>query len=90
MLRILLVVLFGSIATGAAAASVLVSPWSWPAAAPLLLLATVALDDLVQRRHSILWNYPLLGHLRFALEALRPELQQYCIERKLRRPSLRP
>ncbi|MFD4736823.1 FMN-binding glutamate synthase family protein [Streptomyces virginiae] len=45
------------------------------------VLAAVAVHDLVQRRHSILRNYPLLGHLRFALEALRPEIQQYFIER---------
>ncbi|MEY9855601.1 hypothetical protein ABH935_001205 [Catenulispora sp. GAS73] len=37
--------------------------------------------DLVQRRHSILRNYPVIGHLRFALEFVRPELQQYFIER---------
>ncbi|MFF3883613.1 FMN-binding glutamate synthase family protein [Streptomyces sp. NPDC001914] len=41
----------------------------------------VAVHDIAQRRHSILRNYPLLGHLRFALESLRPELQQYFIER---------
>ncbi|GAA3066762.1 hypothetical protein GCM10020254_07960 [Streptomyces goshikiensis] len=44
-------------------------------------LAALAVHDLVQRRHSLLRNYPLLGHLRFALEALRPEIQQYFIER---------
>lgn len=37
--------------------------------------------DLLQRRHSILRNYPLLGHMRFVLEQVRPELQQYFIER---------
>ena len=37
--------------------------------------------DLIQRRHSILRNYPILGHMRFMLEAIRPELQQYFIER---------
>ncbi|MFC9293679.1 FMN-binding glutamate synthase family protein [Streptomyces sp. NPDC057011] len=73
--------LLGSAATGALLAAVLVSPWWWAAAAPLLVLAPVAAHDLLQRRHSILRNYPLLGHLRFALEALRPELQQYFIER---------
>ncbi|PWK64536.1 hypothetical protein BCL76_115180 [Streptomyces sp. CG 926] len=45
------------------------------------VLAVVAVHDLVQRRHSLLRNYPLLGRLRFALEALRPEIQQYFIER---------
>ena len=45
------------------------------------LLAAVGLYDLVQRRHSILRNYPILGHARFMLEAIRPEMQQYFIER---------
>ncbi|MFE2297282.1 FMN-binding glutamate synthase family protein [Streptomyces sp. NPDC059445] len=57
------------------------SPWYWGVAAPLLVAALVAVHDLVQRRHSVLRNYPLIGHLRFALERLRPELQQYFIER---------
>lgn len=47
----------------------------------LLLLLLTALHDVLQRRHSILRNYPVLGHLRFALEAVRPEIQQYFIER---------
>ncbi|MEA2157404.1 MAG: hypothetical protein QOE11_3544 [Solirubrobacteraceae bacterium] len=45
------------------------------------LLLCVAVHDLVQRRHSILRNYPLAGHLRFLFEAIRPEMQQYFIER---------
>jgi glutamate synthase domain-containing protein 2 len=45
------------------------------------LLALVGSYDLVQKRHSILRNYPIVGHGRFILEALRPELQQYFIER---------
>jgi glutamate synthase domain-containing protein 2 len=45
------------------------------------VLVAVGVRDLVQRRHSLLRNYPLIGHARFALEALRPELQQYFIER---------
>ena len=44
-------------------------------------VALVGVYDLSQRRHSILRNYPILGHARFALEAIRPELQQYFIER---------
>ncbi|MFE7551042.1 FMN-binding glutamate synthase family protein [Streptomyces gardneri] len=67
-----------ALATGLAA--VLVSPWWWCAAGPALLLAAVASYDIVQRRHSILRNYPLLGHLRFAMEAIRPEVQQYFVE----------
>src|SRR5690625_5428454 len=41
----------------------------------------LAAYDLLQRRHSVLRNYPVVGHLRYLLEALRPELQQYFIER---------
>jgi glutamate synthase domain-containing protein 2 len=45
------------------------------------VIALLGVHDVVQRRHSILRNYPILGHARFALEAIRPELQQYFIER---------
>ncbi|MGB9184196.1 MAG: FMN-binding glutamate synthase family protein, partial [Solirubrobacteraceae bacterium] len=45
------------------------------------LVAAVGVHDLIQRRHSILRNYPILGHFRFMLEAIRPEIQQYFIER---------
>ncbi len=41
----------------------------------------VGIHDVVQKKHSILRNYPVLGHLRFLLEGIRPELQQYFIER---------
>jgi glutamate synthase domain-containing protein 2 len=44
-------------------------------------LTLLGVYDLLQRRHSILRNYPILGHGRFLLEAVRPELQQYFIER---------
>ena len=57
------------------------SPWWWIPAVPLLLVAGLGCWDLLQRKHSVLRNYPVLGHLRFLLEALRPELQQYFVER---------
>jgi len=44
-------------------------------------LLALGVHDLVQRRHSILRNYPILGHARFMLESIRPEMQQYFIER---------
>jgi glutamate synthase domain-containing protein 2 len=44
-------------------------------------LLCLAVYDLVQRKHAVLRNYPVAGHLRFLLEAIRPELQQYFIER---------
>lgn len=48
----------------------------------LLLAALVVLGvyDLLQRRHSVLRNYPVIGHLRFVFEYIRPEIRQYFIE----------
>ena len=50
--------------------------------ASLGLGALVALGtwDLVQAHHSILRNYPLIGHLRWLFEGIRPEIRQYLIE----------
>ena len=44
------------------------------------LLSLVAYD-LIQKKHSLLRNFPVIGHLRFMLEVIRPEVQQYFIER---------
>ncbi|MFL6116809.1 MAG: FMN-binding glutamate synthase family protein, partial [Catenulispora sp.] len=62
-------------------AAVAQSPW-WLLAVVVFGAATlVTAYDLIQRRHSVLRNYPLIGHLRYLLEAIRPEMQQYFIER---------
>ena len=36
--------------------------------------------DLSQKRHSLLRNYPLVGHFRWISEAIRPQIQQYFVE----------
>jgi glutamate synthase domain-containing protein 2 len=46
--------------------------------ASLLTLRGVA--DLGQTHHAITRNYPIIGHLRFLLEFIRPEIRQYFIE----------
>ena len=43
-------------------------------------LVVMGVHDLQQTRHAILRNYPIIGHLRFLLEFIRPELRQYFIE----------
>ena len=40
----------------------------------------VGLHDLMQPNHSVLRNYPISAHLRFILEAIRPEMRQYFFE----------
>lgn len=44
------------------------------------LFVLLGVWDLLQRRHSILRNYPIIGHLRFLLEDAGPELHQYLVE----------
>jgi glutamate synthase domain-containing protein 2 len=43
-------------------------------------LLGLGLRDVLQTRHSVLRNYPVIGHLRFLLEFIRPEMRQYFIE----------
>ena len=43
-------------------------------------LLGVGVHDLRQSRHAILRNYPVMGHMRFLLELIRPEMRQYFIE----------
>jgi glutamate synthase domain-containing protein 2 len=76
-------VLFALVGLGALTvmAAVIGGPGWWVLLALLVLLVGVGIRDLVQKKHSILRNYPVLGHLRFLLEGIRPELQQYFIER---------
>ena len=44
------------------------------------LLSVVGLYDLLQKKHAILRNYPIIGHFRFFFEDVRPEIRQYFIE----------
>lgn len=43
-------------------------------------LTLVGVYDVRQPHHSILRNYPILGHMRFMFEGIRPEIRQYLIE----------
>jgi glutamate synthase domain-containing protein 2 len=44
-----------------------------------LAVAAVAVYDLVQRKHAILRNFPVIGHFRYLLESVGPELRQYIV-----------
>ncbi len=65
----------------------LASAWAWAnmgmkawLAIAFLGLVLLGLRDVVQKRHAVLRNYPVIGHLRFLLEFIRPEMRQYFIE----------
>ncbi|MGQ4511097.1 glutamate synthase-related protein [Streptomyces sp. DW26H14] len=81
MIRIGLVALSVVAALAAVGLAVWDSPWWWFAGVPLVLLGTLGVRDLLQREHTVLRNYPVLGHARYLLESVRPELQQYFVER---------
>ena len=57
-----------------------VSPWWWLGELIFVPLALVGLHDITQKKHSITRNYPIIGHLRFILEDMGPELHQYLVE----------
>jgi glutamate synthase domain-containing protein 2 len=62
-------------------AAVAWSAAAWAAVVVVGVICLLAWYDVLQRRHSVLRNYPVLGHLRYLLERIRPEIQQYFIER---------
>src|SRR5262245_28896182 len=55
--------------------SVFVAPFALCA-----VLSAIGIWDLLQTRHSIRRNYPILAHIRFILEKVRPEIRQYFLE----------
>ena len=76
---------FALCVAGLVASAVAVALWpsAWPAWLALLVFAGLSgtgVHDLRQTRHAILRNYPVIGHMRFLLEFIRPEIRQYFIE----------
>ena len=54
--------------------------WAGSVAAVGALGLVTGLRDLRQTRHALLRNYPVIGHLRFLFEWIRPEVRQYFLE----------
>lgn len=50
--------------------------WLWI----IVVLALIAIRDIfIQRRHTISHNFPIVGHFRYMLERIGPELRQYIV-----------
>ena len=45
-----------------------------------LAIAVIGWRDRRQQHHAILRNYPVIGHIRFLMEYVRPEIRQYFLE----------
>jgi len=58
-----------------------VTPWECAVVPGCLLL--LGLRDALQTKHSILRNYPIIGHIRYLIEEMRPALRQYLVESDL-------
>ncbi len=53
--------------------------WAWLGIGVGSLLILVVLHDVTQKRHAIIRNFPIIGHFRYWLEAIGPELRQYIV-----------
>ncbi len=45
-----------------------------------VLIFGLGIYDILQKKHTILRNFPVLGHMRYLLEMIGPELHQYFVE----------
>src|SRR5687768_16652468 len=53
--------------------------WAWLGIGVGAFVVVVAIHDLTQRKHAILRSFPVIGHFRYWLEAVGPELRQYIV-----------
>ena len=51
----------------------------WIAITIGILLAAFVLRDVIQKKHTIQRNFPIVGHFRYWLESIGPELRQYIV-----------
>ena len=61
-------------------ALVAMSIWFWLPFFAFAVFSAIGVYDLVQPRQAIRRNYPIIGHMRFLFEGIRPEIRQYLIE----------
>ena len=67
-----------------ATVGIVLSSFFWPAAwygflivGPIILLGSA---DMLQTKRAVQRNFPVIGHIRYLFEMIRPEIQQYFVE----------
>ncbi len=55
-------------------------PWVYVALGTAIFLSLLGIRDRLQKPHAILRNYPVIGHIRYLVEEIRPEIRQYLFE----------
>ena len=58
----------------------LVFPPIWISMFFLAPIIAIGFGDMVQTRHTIRRNFPVIGNLRYFMEMVRPEINQYFVE----------
>jgi glutamate synthase domain-containing protein 2 len=66
--------------TAAGLASIPFWEGGWILALGFGLLSLIGVLDLIQSEHTIQRNYPVIGHIRWMVEFVRPEIRQYLLE----------
>lgn len=77
--RILFFTLMTVLFCGLALWSYVWPPAAWGFIGGVMILG-LGLYDIFQRRKTVLRLYPVIGHMRYLFEAIRPEIQQYFVE----------
>jgi glutamate synthase domain-containing protein 2 len=54
--------------------------WVWPFTLVAGGFSLLGCYDLWQKSHAVLRNYPVIGHIRYLIESIRPEIRQYLLE----------
>ncbi len=49
--------------------------WLWL----IIVFTIIAIRDVLQKRHSINHNFPVIGHIRYLFESIGPEIRQYFV-----------
>lgn len=54
--------------------------WIWWFLLIIIPIWLLGIIDMLQKKHAIMRNYPVLGRLRYLMEDLRPKVYQYFVE----------
>ncbi len=70
---------FGALCVFAVIAATLLWP-KWGFIGIALFILAIGIYDISQKEHTILRNFPVLGHMRYLFEMIAPEIHQYFVE----------
>ncbi|CAG5080716.1 FMN-binding glutamate synthase family protein [Parvicella tangerina] len=82
-MRNLFIIISVVLIAGLGSAGYFVHPSFWWILAIISPLFVMGFFDIIQTKHTIRKNYPLIGRLRYFFESIRPEISQYFIESDL-------